>query len=202
MELEYEGRKVTPIRPATLAWVDIETTGLSPQTDVILEIGMVLTDNHLNIVAEKSFVINPGVETSVLYDQSNAFVRELHTRNCLWSSLAGGVSLAYAEAELIAFMREHGLGTPEVGQTATPMAGSSVHFDRGFIEGSMPLLGGEFHYRNLDVSTIKELLNRIAPHVTESRPTANGEHRALPDLHDSITELRHYVVAMKEGISR
>jgi oligoribonuclease len=167
-----------------LVWIDLEMTGLDPGRDRILEIATVVTDKQLNILAEGPVIaIHQDEETLAAMDEWN-------TRQHGQSGLVERVRqtrVAEAEAELatLTFLARHA----EPG--ASPMCGNSICQDRRFLARWMPDLEGFFHYRNLDVSTLKELARRWAPEV------ANGfrkesRHMALADIHDSIEELQYY----------
>jgi oligoribonuclease len=167
-----------------LVWIDLEMTGLDPGRDRILEIATVVTDKQLNILAEGPVIaIHQDEETLAAMDEWN-------TRQHGQSGLVERVRqtrVAEAEAELatLTFLTRHA----EPG--ASPMCGNSICQDRRFLARWMPDLEGFFHYRNLDVSTLKELARRWAPEV------ANGfrkesRHMALADIHDSIEELQYY----------
>jgi len=167
-----------------LIWIDLEMTGLDTDRDSILEIATVVTDANLEVLAEgPSLAIAHPLATLEAMDEWN---RNQHRRSGLWQRvLEEGVSMAEAEARTIAFLREW----VEAGQS--PMCGNSICQDRRFLHRLMPRLEQYFHYRNLDVSTIKELARRWAPQVLAG-VQKQGAHTALADVHDSIAELRHY----------
>jgi oligoribonuclease len=167
-----------------LVWIDLEMTGLDTDRDSILEIATVVTDSELNVLAEgPCFAIAHPLATLESMDEWN---RNQHGKSGLWRRvLEEGVSMADAEARTIAFLREW----VEAGQS--PMCGNSICQDRRFLHRQMPQLERYFHYRNLDVSTLKELARRWAPQVLAGVRKASA-HTALSDVHDSIEELRHY----------
>jgi len=167
-----------------LIWIDLEMTGLDTDRDSILEIATVVTDANLEVLAEgPSLAIAHPLATLEAMDEWN---RNQHGKSGLWRRvLEEGVSMAEAEARTIAFLREW----VEAGQS--PMCGNSICQDRRFLHRLMPRLEQYFHYRNLDVSTIKELARRWAPQVLAGVRKASA-HTALSDVHDSIEELRHY----------
>lgn len=167
-----------------LVWIDLEMTGLDTQRDGILEIATVVTDAHLNVLAEgPDLAIAHPLATLEAMDDWN---RTQHGKSGLWRRvLEQGVPLAEAEARTLAFLREW------VPAKASPMCGNSICQDRRFLHRLMPGLEAYFHYRNLDVSTLKELARRWAPQVLDG-VRKESAHTALSDVRDSIAELRHY----------
>jgi oligoribonuclease len=167
-----------------LIWIDLEMTGLDTGRDSILEIATVVTDSQLNVLAEgPEFAIAHPVATLEAMDEWN---RTQHGKSGLWRRvLEEGVPLAEAEARTLAFLREW------VGAGQSPMCGNSICQDRRFLHREMPQLERHFHYRNLDVSTLKELARRWAPQVLAGVRKASA-HTALSDVRDSIEELRYY----------
>ncbi len=159
-------------------------TGLDTDRDQILEIATVVTDAQLNVLAEgPSLAITHSLDTLNAMDDWN---RTQHGRSGLWQrSLESGVSLVDAEQQTLAFLSQW------LAAGKSPMCGNSICQDRRFLHREMPTLETFFHYRNLDVSTIKELARRWAPDVL-SGLRKSGAHTALSDVHDSINELRHY----------
>lgn len=167
-----------------LIWIDLEMTGLDTDNDSIIEIATVVTDAQLNVLAEgPEFAISHPLATLEAMDEWN---RNQHRHSGLWQRvLDSQVNLAQAEAQTVAFLAQW------VPAGASPMCGNSICQDRRFLHREMPRLEKYFHYRNLDVSTIKELARRWAPTVAGAvRKTSS--HTALSDVHDSIDELRHY----------
>lgn len=167
----------------SLVWVDLETTGLDARSDSILEVGLVITDGDLNMTATTARLVAP---TRRLLGQADPVVRDMHAASGLTRELEDGWGLARVDAErvLVDWLSER------VPADTSPMCGSSVNFDRGFLNEQMPILAAHFHYRNIDVSTIKELVRRWYPQAEP--PHSRGAHRALLDLRDSINELRFY----------
>ena len=167
-----------------LVWIDLEMTGLDTSRDSILEIATIVTDGDLNILAEgPEFAIAHDLATLEAMDDWN---RNQHRKSGLWDRvLREGVSMAEAEARTLAFLREW------VPAKASPMCGNSICQDRRFLHRQMPALEQYFHYRNLDVSTLKELARRWAPQVLAGVQKA-AAHTALSDVRDSIAELHHY----------
>ena len=167
-----------------LIWIDLEMTGLDTERDGILEIATVITDAQLEVLAEgPELAIAHPLATLEAMDDWN---RNQHGKSGLWRRvLEEGVPLAEAEARTLAFLQQW------VPASGSPMCGNSICQDRRFMARLMPGLEAHFHYRNLDVSTIKELARRWAPEAAAGfRKTA--AHTALSDVHDSIAELRHY----------
>ena len=167
-----------------LIWIDLEMTGLDTGNDSILEIATVVTDSQLRVLAEgPELAIAHPLATLEAMDDWN---RNQHRKSGLWQRvLDSEVSLAQAEARTVAFLNEW------VPAKASPMCGNSICQDRRFLHRLMPRLEQYFHYRNLDVSTLKELARRWAPDVLAG-VRKQAAHTALSDVHDSIEELRHY----------
>lgn len=167
-----------------LIWIDLEMTGLDTDNDSIIEIATVVTDGQLNVLAEgPEFAINHSLATLEAMDEWN---RNQHQRSGLWQRvLDSTTTLGQAEARTIAFLQDW------IKAGASPMCGNSICQDRRFLHRQMPRLEKYFHYRNLDVSTIKELSKRWSPAVAAG-VTKTSSHTALSDVHDSIAELRHY----------
>lgn len=167
-----------------LIWLDMEMTGLEPDRDRIIEIAVVITDSQLNVVAEAP-VIAVHQPDSVL-DGMDEWNRNTHGKSGLTARVqASTVGEAEAEAQMLAFLKEW------VPARTSPMCGNSVCQDRRFMARYMPQLEAWFHYRNLDVSTLKELAKRWRPEVYKG-VEKKGKHEALADIHESIAELRHY----------
>jgi oligoribonuclease len=166
-----------------LVWIDLEMTGLDPYTCTIVEIATLVTDSELALVAEgPSFVIHQPSE--VLAAMSSE-VRQLHQKSGLYDRIPESTTtLAHAEAETVAFVRRH------CEPRSAPLAGNSIWKDRQFIERYMPELSAHLHYRNVDVSTVKELVRRWYPNV--AAPKKQDAHRALDDILESVAELRWY----------
>jgi len=167
-----------------LIWIDLEMTGLDPDHDSILEIATVITDGDLNVLAEGPVlaILHPEERLKVM-DEWN---RTQHGKSGLWQRvLDEGVAMEEAQARTLAFL------SAWVQPQQSPMCGNSICQDRRFLYRQMPALERFFHYRNLDVSTLKELARRWAPEVLDAFKKQSA-HTALSDIHDSIAELRHY----------
>jgi oligoribonuclease len=166
--------------------MDLEMTGLEPQRHVIVEIATVVTDDQLNIVAEgPDLVIHATPEQ---LEQMGDYVTEMHARSGLLDAVrASTVSVADAEAQTLEFLKSH---IDEEG--SVPLCGNSIGTDRRFLQEYMPNLESFFHYRNVDVSTIKELARRWNPSILAGLPDKESSHRALDDIKESIDELVHY----------
>lgn len=167
-----------------LIWIDLEMTGLDTDKDLILEIATIVTDKHLNILAEgPEFAIHHNLATLEAMDDWN---RNQHRKSGLWQRvLDSTVDVATAEALSVEFLVRH------AGRGKSPMCGNSICQDRRFMHRLMPRLERFFLYRNLDVSTIKELIRRWAPEIGQDF-TKESNHTALSDVRDSINELRYY----------
>jgi oligoribonuclease len=175
-----------PARPNefNLVWVDMEMTGLDPDTDRIIEVAVVVTDMHLNLLAEGPvFAIHQSDET---LDKMDAWNKGTHGRSGLIDRVkASTVSESEAEEKLIAFLKQF------VPSGKSPMCGNSICQDRRFMVRGMPKLEAFFHYRNLDVSTLKELCRRWRPELV-SGFKKHQKHTALADIVESIEELKYY----------
>ena len=170
--------------PHNLIWIDLEMTGLDCDNDAIIEIATVMTDKELNIL-EKGPVLAIFQNNSVL-DKMDDWNRKHHGESGLIERVKqSSVDEAAAEAQTLAFIEQW------VGAGISPMCGNSICQDRRFLFRCMPKLEAYFHYRNLDVSTLKELAIRWAPNVSKGFKK-NSSHQALEDIMESIDELRYY----------
>jgi oligoribonuclease len=173
----------TPSRDA-LIWIDLEMTGLKPESDTIIEIATLVTDSQLRLVAEGPVLaIHQDEATLARMDDWNQ--RQHGGSGLLARVRASTVTLADAESATLEFLARH------VVAGASPMCGNSICQDRRFMARLMPRLEAFFHYRNLDVSTVKELARRWAPQVAETF-SKEGTHLALDDIRESVRELQHY----------
>jgi oligoribonuclease len=167
-----------------LVWLDMEMTGLTPDTDRIIEVAIVVTDTELNTVAEAPTLVLHQPD-SVL-DNMDAWNKSTHGKSGLIEKVkASPLNEATVEAQMLAFLAEH------VPANASPMCGNSICQDRRFLARWMPQLEAYFHYRNLDVSTLKELAKRWKPVVAQGLKK-HGKHEALADIYESINEMRYY----------
>ena len=169
---------------SNLIWIDLEMTGLDTVNDRIIEVATIVTDKYLNELAEGPvFAIAQSKETMDGMDEWNT--RQHGESGLTQRVLTSGVSLAEAEQATLDFLASW------VDRGASPMCGNSVCQDRRFMAREMPLLESYFHYRNLDVSTLKSLVQQWAPEVAAGF-TKESTHRALADIRDSIAELTWY----------
>ena len=168
-----------------LVWIDCEMTGLDPEKDCLVEIAVVITNSDLEPVDEGiDLVIKPREDSLA---NMGDYVREMHTNSGLIDEFSEGLELADAEAKVLEYIKQY---IPEARQA--PLAGNSIGTDRMFINRYMPELDQHLHYRNIDVSSIKELSRRWYPRVYFQLPKKDGGHRALADINESIQELRYY----------
>jgi len=172
-----------------LVWIDCEMTGLDYVSDALIEIACVVTDFDLNPLGEGvDLVIKPPADA---VEQMVDFVRSMHEKSGLLTELDSGITLADAEQQVLAYVREHCAEG-----SRPPLAGNTVATDRAFISRDMADLDAFLHYRIVDVSSIKELSRRWYPRVYYASPAKRGNHRALADIQESIEELRYYRAAI------
>ena len=166
--------------------MDLEMTGLDPDSDVIVEIATLVTDDDLEVVAEgPDLVVHQPPE---VLDRMGDFVRAMHTKSGLLEAIESStITLAEAGEATLAFLREH------IAEPGTvPLCGNSIGTDRRFLIRWLPEVDGFLHYRSVDVTSIRELARRWNPEVLKSAPEKSGGHRALDDIRESLVELRHY----------
>ena len=166
--------------------MDLEMTGLEPLRHVIIEIATLITDDNLNVIAEgPDLVIHASPEQM---GEMGDFVTEMHTKSGLIDAVnKSTITNEEAEAQTLAFLKAH---IPEA--RTIPLCGNSIGTDRRFLQEYMPTLEEFLHYRNVDVSTLKELTRRWHPEVLDALPEKATAHRALDDIRESIDELQHY----------
>ena len=169
---------------SNLVWLDLEMTGLDADKERIIEAAMIVTDTNLNILAQSPiWVVHQSDALLAAMDEWNTAT---HTRTGLVERVkVSDLSEAEAEAQMLAFMSQY------VPEKTSPMCGNSVHQYRRFMQKYMPQLEAYFHYRNLDVSTLKELAKRWRPEVAKG-VVKKGAHQALADIEESIEEMRYY----------
>jgi oligoribonuclease len=170
--------------PSRLIWIDMEMSGLNPETERVLEVAIVITDGDLNTVAEAPvLVVHQEDAVLAAMDDWNT---STHTKSGLVERVkASTLTEREVDEQMVAFITEH------VPRGISPMCGNSVHQDRRFMARYLPELEAYFLYRNLDVSTLKELARRWKPQIMAGL-TKHGKHEALADIHESIEELRYY----------
>jgi oligoribonuclease len=167
-----------------LVWLDMEMTGLDPDRDRILEVAVVVTDSRLATVAEGPVLVVHQADR--ILDAMDDWNRATHGKSGLVDRVrASGLSEVDVEERLLAFLAGH------VPAKASPMCGNSICQDRRFLARWMPRLEAYFHYRNLDVSTLKELMRRWRPDLARG-VVKQGKHEALADIYESIEELKYY----------
>jgi oligoribonuclease len=177
-------RKIMAQDATRLVWLDMEMTGLQPDSDRIIELAIVVTDEGLQTVAESPvWVVH---QSDAVLDAMDSWNKGAHGRSGLIDRVrASSLDEAAVEAAALAFLKEH------VPKRVSPMCGNSICQDRRFMARHMPQLEDWFHYRNLDVSTLKELCRRWAPALAAGFAKHN-RHEALADIYESIEELRYY----------
>ncbi len=170
--------------PNNLIWIDMEMSGLNPETDRILEVAIVITTSQLDVVAEAPVLVVH--QPDAVLDAMDDWNKGTHGKSGLTERVrVSTLSDAEVEAQMLAFVAQY------VPPKLSPICGNSVHQDRRFLVRYMPKLEDYFLYRNLDVSTLKELARRWKPEVMAGL-TKHGKHEALADIHESIAELRYY----------
>jgi oligoribonuclease len=167
-----------------LVWIDCEMTGLDISVDELVEVAVVITDFELN-------VLDPGFQIVIKPDDSamanmNDFVTKMHEASGLIEEIPHGVSLADAEFQVLEYIQRF------VPEGKAPLAGNTIGTDRMFLARYMPLVDRWLHYRNVDVSSVKELSRRWYPRAYFNAPAKDGGHRALADIRESIRELAYY----------
>lgn len=169
-----------------LAWMDLEMTGLDPAKDTIVEIATLLTDDDLAIVAEGPDLVVAASQAQL--EAMSDVVREMHTRSGLLASIqASTLSLEDAGRATLEFLETH---ISERG--VVPLCGNSIGMDRRFLATHLPEIERFFHYRSIDVSTVKELARRWMPEALAAAPHKRGKHRAMGDIKESVAELAYY----------
>lgn len=172
------------LNPENLIWIDLEMTGLDPDNDVIIEIATVVTDAQLNVLAEGP--VMAVKQADALLQGMDEWNTRQHGQSGLTQRVRDSqISAEEAQRQTLAFLQQW------VPAGKSPMCGNSICQDRRFLYRGMPELEVYFHYRNLDVSTVKELVARWAPEL-RSGFTKRGSHLALDDIYDSIAELQYY----------
>ncbi len=167
-----------------LVWIDCEMTGLDLSVDQIVEVAVIVTDYELT-------ALDPGFQIVVRADDSvlagmNDFVTQMHQASGLLEEVPHGVTLAEAEEQVLAYIRRF------VPEGKAPLAGNTIGTDRMFLAKDMPRVDRWLHYRNVDVSSVKELSRRWYPRAYFQAPAKDGGHRALADIRESIRELAYY----------
>jgi len=167
-----------------LVWLDMEMTGLDPDKDCIIEVAIVVTDSQLNALSQAPVLVIH--QADAILDAMDDWNKATHARSGLIDKVkASTLTEARAEEQMLAFLPQH------VPAGTSPMCGNSICQDRRFLARCMPRLEAYFHYRNLDVSTLKELAKRWKPDVAKGL-VKQGKHEALADIYESIEELKYY----------
>jgi oligoribonuclease len=169
-----------------LVWIDCEMTGLELSHDLLIEVACIVTDGELNELGDGIDLVINAPEQALL--EMDPVVVKMHRDSGLDKAvLASTLTVPEAEAQVLAFIREH---APEAGKA--PLCGNSIATDRGFLARDMPELDTFLHYRMVDVSSVKELARRWYPRAYYASPEKRGGHRALTDIRESVEELRYY----------
>jgi len=181
----FDSRVATmPQVPSNLIWIDMEMTGLFPDDDRIIEVALVVTDAELNTVAEAPVLVVH--QSDAVLDGMDSWNKGTHGKSGLIDKVKASIlDEATVEEQMIAFLKQH------VPAKTSPMCGNSICQDRRFLARHMPKLEAYFHYRNLDVSTLKELAKRWRPGLAEGFKKAS-KHEALADIYESIDEMNYY----------
>lgn len=180
----FDSSKIMAQESTNLIWIDLEMSGLKPDSDRILEVALVVTDAQLNRVAEAP--VRVVHQSDAVLSGMDSWNTSTHARTGLTERVRNStLDESTIEDEMIAFLAQW------VPASASPMCGNSVCQDRRFLARYMPRLEAYFHYRNLDVSTLKELMRRWRPDLMGGL-TKQGKHEALADIYESIDELRYY----------
>lgn len=167
-----------------LIWIDMEMSGLNPENDRIIEVALVMTDSQLNVVAEAPVLVVSQPEA--VLDAMDSWNKSTHAKSGLIEKVkASRLTEAEVEARMVIFLQEH------IPPGISPMCGNSICQDRRFLARWMPQLEVYFHYRNLDVSSLKELVKRWKPEIAAGL-TKQCKHEALADIYDSIAEMKYY----------
>ena len=172
-----------------LVWIDCEMTGLDLVNDALIEVAVLVTDGELNVLGEGVDVLIKPTDEQFAF--MGDFVREMHTKSGLLDELASGTTMEAATKLALDYIREY----VPIARKA-PLAGNTIGTDRSFLARDMPELEQWVHYRNVDVSSIKELARRWFPKIQYQAPAKGGNHRALADIQESIEELRYYREAL------
>lgn len=171
-------------RDSNLIWIDLEMTGLEPEKERIIEMAIIVTDEHLNQLAQSPVIVVHQPDS--LLDAMDEWNTKQHGGSGLVDRVkASQINESEAERQMIEFLKLH------VSEGKSPMCGNSVHQDRRFLNRYMPELENYFHYRNLDVSTLKELARRWRPELIDGL-SKKATHLALDDIRESIDELKFY----------
>lgn len=167
-----------------LIWIDMEMSGLNPESDRIIEVALVMTDSQLNVVAEAPVLVVSQPEA--VLGAMDSWNKSTHAKSGLIEKVkASRLTEAEVESRMVTFLQAH------IPSGISPMCGNSICQDRRFLARWMPQLEGYFHYRNLDVSSLKELVKRWKPEIAAGL-TKQCKHEALADIYDSIAEMKYY----------
>lgn len=186
-----------------LIWIDTETTGLDARKHRLLEVAAIATDDQLQEIArfervirwEPAAAIAAGRPEVIEAHEVVPVVLEMHAANGLWGEVAASTTEMHeVDEQLAAFISQH---APK-----SVLAGSTVSFDRGFLEVNLPRSAAALHYRHLDVTSVNELARRFWPAVEDARPRASGGHRAMADIADSLAVARYYATALAPAFQR
>ena len=187
------------INESRMVACDLETTGLDARGGMLLEVALIVLDNDLNELGSHTYFV-PAAPEDVAAAVQDPIVRAMHENSGLRAEHEHDsrmLRLAGFELEMVSTLREQEAAKfiRQHGAIDAPLLGHNVGFDREWLAAHQPILAGHFHYRIIDVSSVKELARRWAPHVLEGAPVKRGVHRGLADIRESIAELKHYRAA-------
>lgn len=184
-------------QPPNLVWCDVETTGLDTDVALVLEVGLIVTDGDLNVLEAKSHVIYQDLYLNDLSD----WILATHGKNGLLGEVKNSTkTLSGVDNDLTALLRRSDLFPIIASDDDKPvLCGSTIGFDRAFLERDFPAVSSRLHYRSIDVSSIKELMKRWMPDEVQSNKETS-QHRVIPDLYDSINELKRYREVLRWGL--
>lgn len=185
-----------------LVWIDLETTGLKATKEHVLEVAAIVTGDNLLEIARFHRVVYSPHAARVLDGHADfagieQIVVDMHTKTGLWRESYLGMAIGSVDRDLAAFITEHAIILDTNGKRHLPqLAGSTISFDRAFLDARLPKAHDCLHYRNLDVTTLNELARRLWPAMHEARPRTGAAHRAMADIEESIAVCKFYAESL------